>query len=153
MNLIIRDATPEDVDTIVAFNAAMAEETEARTLDSERLRHGVRAILGDASRGQYWIAAAGGETVGQVMATREWSDWRNGWFWWLQSVYVAPPHRRRGVFRALYARVRDEARNAGACGLRLYVDRRNERAQRTYESLGMNMTEYRVMETLFTGDE
>ena len=149
MTLTIRDATPDDVGTIVAFNAAMASETEARTLDTTRLTRGVRAIVDDASRGRYWIATDRGRTVGQVMATREWSDWRNGWFWWLQSVYVAPSHRRRGVFRALFTRVRDEARDAGACGLRLYVEHENHVAADTYRALGMADAGYAMLELGF----
>ena len=149
MTITIRDATPADADTVVAYNAAMAEETESKTLDRSVLTPGVAAVLDDPERGRYWIAEHDGVTIGQVMVTREWSDWRNAWFWWLQSVYVAPEFRRQGVFRALYERVRDEAQSAGACGLRLYVEHENSAAADTYRALGMADADYAMLELTF----
>ncbi len=149
MTITIRDATAADADTVVSFNAAMAEETESKTLDRSVLTPGVTAVLDDAERGRYWVADIDGVAVGQVMVTREWSDWRNAWFWWLQSVYVAPDHRRRGVFRALYEHVREQARAAGACGLRLYVEHENSGAADTYRALGMADADYAMLELTF----
>jgi ribosomal protein S18 acetylase RimI-like enzyme len=145
--LNIRDATSTDVDILVQFNAAMARETEAKTLDPAILKAGVAAVLTEPRRGFYLIAEHAGEIAGCLMITYEWSDWRNGDWWWLQSVYVRPENRRDGVFRALYAEVeRRAAANAGVAGLRLYVERDNTRAQKTYAALGMHETHYRMYE-------
>jgi GNAT superfamily N-acetyltransferase len=145
----IRPARADDADTLVEFNARMAEETEGLKLARDVLSKGVRGGLADAAKALYFVADAGGHVVGQLMITKEWSDWRNGDVWWVQSVYVHPDHRRRGVFRALYARARDEGRRAGAVGVRLYVDDHNAAAQQVYERLGMRMSNYRVMEEMF----
>jgi len=145
----VRAAAPGDRDAIVEFNLAMALESEGRALDRARLARGVERALADARRGRYLIAEAGGETAGCLLLTSEWSDWRDGWFWWIQSVYVAPRHRGRGVYRALHERVREEARREGdVVGLRLYVERDNDVAQRTYARLGMGETAYRLYEEL-----
>ncbi len=127
----------------------MAEETEGRPLDPNIIGPGVLALLNDADKGRYWVAEANGEVVGQIMVTYEWSDWRNGSLWWIQSVYVHPDHRRSGVFSALYHRVEAIAQKNDACGLRLYVEHNNERAQETYKALGMINPNYLVMETIF----
>jgi len=154
MNFSIRDATVSDAATIADFNARMAEETEGRTLDPDIIGPGVAAILTDQTKGRYWVATSGETIIGQLMVTYEWSDWRNGSIWWIQSVYVHGDYRRRGVFSALYRHVESLARrDPQVCGIRLYVERENDRAQRTYESLGMDMTDYRVMQSIFTGDE
>lgn len=145
----IRDATPADVDVLVAFNAAMAEETEGLALDRARLREGVAAVFADARRGRYRVVEDGGEVVGALLVTYEWSDWRNADWWWIQSVYVRPTHRGRGAFSALYADVEAAARDAGACGLRLYVEQHNTRAQRTYQRLGMSASHYAMYERAF----
>jgi ribosomal protein S18 acetylase RimI-like enzyme len=145
----IRPGAPRDAETIADFNAAMAQETEHLTLDRPTLLAGVRAALADVSKARYFVADAGGRVVGQLMLTREWSDWRNGDIWWIQSVYVARDFRGRGVFKALYRHVQQLARVAGAAGLRLYVEKENGAAQKTYESLGMSLTHYLVMEELF----
>ena len=150
MTVIIRDATADDCDIIASFNSQMSEETEGRPLDSDTIRSGVAALLADQSKGRYWVAVDGDVIAGQIMVTYEWSDWRNGMLWWIQSVYVAPGHRRRGVFTALYRHVKQQAQDSGdAAGLRLYVEQGNARAQATYESLGMSMTGYRIMQELF----
>jgi ribosomal protein S18 acetylase RimI-like enzyme len=144
--IIIRRGTIADAATIADFNAAMALETEQLTLDRDTLDAGVRAALRDESKAVYFLAEIAGHVVGQLMITHEWSDWRNGPLWWIQSVYVHQDHRRRGVFRALYAHAREQAKRAGAVGVRLYVEENNHLGQATYRSLGMEMTHYRVME-------
>jgi len=142
-----RQAMPDDLEILVEFNAAMARETEGKALDRDRLRAGVAAVLTDGDRGFYLVAESAGTVVGQLLVTFEWSDWRNGYFWWIQSVYVAPEHRRRGVYRMLETRVRDEARRRGhVCGLRLYVARGNRIAQRVYANLGMRRSQYEMFE-------
>lgn len=145
--LKLRAATERDLDVLVDFNAAMALETEALTLDRTRLRAGVAALLADPAKGRYRVAERAGAVVGALMLTREWSDWRCGDWWWIQSVYVRPDARRAGVFRALFERAAAEARaDAGVCGLRLYVERDNLRAQATYRAMGMEETHYRLYE-------
>jgi ribosomal protein S18 acetylase RimI-like enzyme len=152
--LEIRDATPDDADIIANCNSNLAFETEGEGLAPGIVGPGVAAVLADASKGRYWVAEADGRVVGQIMVTYEWSDWRNGMIWWIQSVYVDSEYRRGGVFSALYRHVESLARNdPDVSGVRLYVNSRNERAQRTYESLGMDMTDYRVMEAMFNEDK
>ena len=154
LNISIRDATSADAAIIADFNASLAFESEGMRLDPELVGPGVNALLSDPSKGRYWMAEAAGKIVGQIMVTYEWSDWRNGMIWWIQSVYVHGEHRRSGVFSALYRHVESLARqDSQVCGIRLYVEHENARAQRTYESLGMNMTDYRVMQSMFSGDE
>jgi GNAT superfamily N-acetyltransferase len=159
VNLRIREARAADADLLARWNVAMALETEHKTLDPGTVRAGVAAGLADPARARYFIAmrealAAGRETlaepVGTLMLTREWSDWRNGEWWWIQSVYVEEGHRRQGVFAALYRHVEQLARDAGGViGLRLYVERDNADAQRTYASLGMADAGYRIYEAEF----
>lgn len=150
MAIVVRQAQQEDAATLVAFNQAMAEETEGKGLESERIVAGVEAALVDPDLGRYFVACVDGEIVGQLMQTREWSDWRNGLVWWIQSVYVLPDWRRRGVFRTLYDHLRRQAQSAeDVVGLRLYVERDNEGAQATYVQLGMNTAGYVVMEEMF----
>ena len=145
----IRKATLDDLETIVDFNIRLAAESEDTHLDRETVRGGVRGLLADAARGAYYVACGPG-IVGQMMHTHEWSDWRNGDIWWIQSVYVHPDHRRRGVCRALYEHVRTlAAADPGVVGLRLYVERENAVAQATYAGLGMRMAGYLVMQDLF----
>jgi len=148
MGLTIRRAVPADEGVLVAFNAALAWETEHKRLRADVLTAGVRAVFADAARGFYTLALdEAGAAVGQMMVTFEWSDWRNGWFWWVQSVYVRADARRKGVFRALYKEVeRQAAADPTVIGLRLYVERDNARAQATYRALGMTDTTYGVME-------
>ena len=147
MTLTIRRATPADAPVLVAFNAAIAWETEHKRLDPAVLAAGVGAVLADPARGFYTVAERGGEVVGQMMITYEWSDWRNGWFWWIQSVYVAEIARRGGVFRALYRAIeRQAAADPSVIGLRLYFETDNARAQATYRALGMSDTAYGMME-------
>jgi len=148
--ITVRDATPADAPTIVEFNAALALESEGKRLDPALIGPGVRALLADATKGRYFIAEQDGRIVGQTMITYEWSDWRDGTFWWIQSVYVPVDSRRAGVFRTLHAYILALARaTPGVCGLRLYVERGNERAKRTYEALGMDGGVYELLEQDF----
>ncbi len=147
--LSIRDANPDDIGTIVEFNAAIARETEDLELDRERLLAGVTAIVNDSGKGRYFMATANGKVVGQTMVTFEWSDWRNGDFWWIQSVYVTPEARSMGVFSSLYDHIVKTARRHDVRGLRLYVDSHNLRALKVYEKLGMHESQYRMMEVDF----
>jgi ribosomal protein S18 acetylase RimI-like enzyme len=150
MNIAIRRATPDDAQTLALHNAAMAAETETITLDPERALRGVEAVLRDPAKGFYLLAEADGAVAGQLMITFEWSDWRNGVFWWLQSVYVRPEHRRRGVFTRLYRAMREEAdKSGGVCGVRLYVESANQRAQQTYQRLGLRQAHYQMYEEDF----
>jgi len=149
MSTAIRIAQPSDVSFLVACNAAMARETEHKTLDHDVLTRGTQAVFDDPLRGFYLVAEHDGQPAGCLLITYEWSDWRNGNWWWFQSVYVTPAARRHGVFRALYAEVERRARAAGAVGLRLYVERDNERAQRTYASLGMEEEPYKMLRRAF----
>ncbi|MBL9023376.1 MAG: GNAT family N-acetyltransferase [Myxococcales bacterium] len=137
--------------SIVAGNQALAWETEQKVLDAARLERGVLAVLRDPAKGFYLVAVdEAGEVVGQLMVTYEWSDWRDGTFWWIQSVYVVPPARRRGVYRALYQRALEMAKaDNGVCGVRLYVERKNTPAQATYEALGMMRAHYEMFEVDF----
>jgi GNAT superfamily N-acetyltransferase len=125
----------------------LAAETENLRLDSERVQTGVAALLKDPSKGLYYVAEVDGTVAGQVMITYEWSDWRNGSIWWLQSVYVKPEFRRQGIFRALFKHLESLARERDdVCGLRLYMHADNTRARRSYEELGMKHTKYEVFE-------
>jgi ribosomal protein S18 acetylase RimI-like enzyme len=149
----VRAARRGDVAAIVDFQRAMAHETEDKDLDRARVTRGVEAVF-DAvdgkDRGWYLVAEANGAAVASLMVTYEWSDWRAGWFWWIQSVYVVAPHRGRGVYRALYAEVLRLARERGdVCGVRLYVEHDNTAAQAVYERLGMHRTHYHLYEVDF----
>ncbi len=147
MEIMYRDATPADVPAIIDFQLAMARETESLELDREVLTHGVNAIFNEPSLGRYYVAATGATAIASLMITYEWSDWRNGMVWWIQSVYVVPTFRRRGIYAGLYSHVRrlvdDEA---SVRGIRLYVDNRNVDAQQVYARLGMEGEHYRVFE-------
>jgi ribosomal protein S18 acetylase RimI-like enzyme len=145
----IRHAVPSDAPTLVAFNRAMAMETEDLALDPQIVFKGVGAVLADPSKGIYFLAELDDHPAGCLLITHEWSDWRNGDIWWIQSVYVHPDFRRRGVFKALYRHVEQAARAAGAVGVRLYVEQENTPAQATYLSLGMELSHYRLMQVLF----
>jgi len=128
----------------------MALETEGKTLDYITLKQGVSEVLSDPLKGFYLIAVFSGSVVGQLMITSEWSDWRNGYFWWIQSVYVKPENRLHGIYRALNEEVLSLAKNNGnICGIRLYVDRDNTIAQRVYHNLGMSTSNYDMYEIEF----
>ena len=143
----IRRGAQADRDLIAANNRAMALETEGKRLDALASAAGVDGLFADPARGFYLLAERAGQCVGQLMVTREWSDWRNADFWWIQSVYVEPAERRKGVFSALYRHLEAEARaDPAVCGLRLYTEHGNENAQRTYEALGMRKAHYLMYE-------
>jgi len=158
-NYRIRSAEAADCDLLARWAQAMALETEHKHLDPGTVHAGVAAGIADPAKARYFIAMhdaalAGRETigvaVGTLMVTHEWSDWRNGDWWWIQSVYVAPEQRRRGVFAALYRHVEELARaTPGVIGLRLYVERDNAAAQRSYAALGMDDAGYRIFEAGF----
>jgi GNAT superfamily N-acetyltransferase len=142
-----REATPDDAGSIVDFQLAMARETENLDLDREVLSRGVAAVFADPSLGRYFVAAEEEDVIASLMVTYEWSDWRNGLVWWIQSVYVVPAFRRRGVYAGLYGHVRGLVESDAAIrGIRLYVDERNKAAQEVYARLGMNGEHYRVFE-------
>jgi GNAT superfamily N-acetyltransferase len=128
----------------------MALETEALVLPRERVLRGVQRVFSDPGRGRYYVAQQNSQVLACLLITFEWSDWRDAWYWWIQSVYVAPHARRVGVFRTLYEYIQIRARETGkACGLRLYVERGNSRAQSTYSQLGMHETHYCLYEESF----
>lgn len=150
MSIEIRKARVHDARSIAQYNCAMAQETEGHTLDMATLSAGVLAVFERPERGSYWVAERDGKVVGCLLVTHEWSDWRNGDIWWIQSVYVVPAVRRCGVFTALYRAVEAAARaQAEVCGLRLYVEQGNAVAQAVYQRLGMRDSGYRVMEAFF----
>ena len=143
----VRRAVAADAPLIAEYNQRLAQETEGKALPADVLAAGVAAVLADPRKGLYFVAELEGAPVGQLMVTTEWSDWRNGWIWWIQSAYVRHEARRRGVFRALYEHVLAAARaEPEVVGLRLYVERGNDRAQATYLRLGMERTGYLVLE-------
>ena len=150
MDIIVREGRPGDLEAIVAFNRAMAMETEHKTLDPAIVTSGVRRALQDPGKGRYLLAVATDRVVGQLMFTLEWSDWRDGWLWWIQSVYVDPEWRGRGIFSCLYRHLEEAASKADDVrGLRLYVESENERAQQVYRALGMRPAGYLVLEMIF----
>jgi ribosomal protein S18 acetylase RimI-like enzyme len=149
-NIEIRVASPADAEFLVRGNAEMALETEHLSLDFDRLRDGVHAVFENPARGVYYLATTGARRAGMMMITYEWSDWRNGVFWWIQSVFVEPEFRSQGVFKALYRHVENLAMaTPGVAGLRLYVENGNSRAQNTYQGVGMKRTAYQMYETDF----
>ena len=146
----IRQASEDDFSDLVRFNLEMALETEGRKLDAETLKAGVKGIFEDATRGFYLVAEIDGVTTGSLMVTKEWSDWRNGDFWWIQSVYVLPEYRRQGVFRQLYEEARGRAKaDDGVCGCRLYVETENQSARQVYLKHGFVETGYLLFEDVF----
>ncbi len=144
--VIIRKATPVDAPDIIDFQLKMAWETEELTLDKVTVTKGVNAVFHDLSRGQYYVAESSGIVVASLLITYEWSDWRNCNVWWFQSVYVVPDFRRQGIFRKMYMHIRQLAEENDIAGLRLYVETKNSRAQKTYEALGMSSEHYSFYE-------
>ena len=143
MPIAIRVAERRDAPVVAEFNRRMAEETEHKHLDPAVLLAGVAALLSDRDKGIYYLACAGQDIAGQLMITREWSDWRNGWWWWIQSVYVRADWRRKGIFQALYRHILEAAKaEENVLGLRLYVEKDNAAAQSTYQKLGMTPMPY-----------
>jgi GNAT superfamily N-acetyltransferase len=146
-DILYRDATRADVPAIIDFQIAMARETEELDLDRDILTKGVNALFGDPSLGRYYVADVDGRAVASLMITYEWSDWRNGMVWWIQSVYVDPSFRKRGIYAGLYAHIKAiVAPDPSIRGIRLYVDNRNVSAQQVYARLGMSGEHYKVFE-------
>ena len=143
----IRKAEQLDIEALIGFNEAMAFETEGKKLFTGTLRKGVEAVFDDPQKGFYVVAEDDGRAIGGLMVTYEWSDWRNAWFWWIQSVYVNPEYRGKRIYSQLYDFVKREASASGnVCGIRLYVEKENDHAQRVYEKLGMEETYYLMYE-------
>jgi GNAT superfamily N-acetyltransferase len=149
LRIVVRDALLGDAESIVAFNDALARETESKVLDLLVLRRGVETALREPERLRYWVAESEGRVVAMAGVTREWSDWRNTWLWWFQSVYVLPDHRGRGVMSAIFAAIQDAARAEGAGGVRLYVEQQNDRAKTFYEHQGLKPGGYEVYEQIW----
>ncbi|MCP4750526.1 MAG: GNAT family N-acetyltransferase [Proteobacteria bacterium] len=150
MDLNIRTGRECDAEIIAEYNIAMAEETEGKSLIPTRIRSGVQNLIKSPDLGFYLVAEKQDNVVASLMITTEWSDWRNGLFWWVQSVYVHPEYRCQGVYRKLYSHVKTLAYEKGnVCGIRLYVERDNQIAQKTYRSQGMKETHYRLFEEEF----
>lgn len=147
--ILIRVAKATDAAVIARFNSAMALETEGKALAPERINPGVKALFDHPEYGFYLVAEKDGQVAGCLMITFEWSDWRNGLVWWIQSVYIAPAFRRQGIYRRLYDYVRILAsEKPNVCGFRLYVEKENHAAQKTYEALGMQETVYKMYEQM-----
>jgi GNAT superfamily N-acetyltransferase len=149
----ITPSTPDDARTIVEYNIALAAETECKSLNRATVQKGVRAVLNDSAKGRYFVARLSegeeaGVVIGQLMVTFEWSDWRNGMMWWVQSVYVRSDWRRKGVFRALFQHVVEQAQRESVPCVRLYVEEHNASARETYASLGLEPTGYLVLERI-----
>jgi GNAT superfamily N-acetyltransferase len=143
----IRLAYKTDIPALVEFNQAMALETEGKHLDGETLRSGVEGVFEDSKKGFYVVTEETGKIEGGLMVTFEWSDWRNAWFWWIQSVYIRPEARGKRLYSRMYEFVKERAAEAGnVCGYRLYVETDNAHAQRVYESVGMHASHYLMYE-------
>lgn len=145
--VFVRLAEKADAERLIDFNQAMALETEGKNLDSEILASGVKAVFQDESKGFYVVAESAGKIVGGLMVTYEWSDWRNKWFWWIQSVYILPDFRGKRIYSELYDFVKQKALGKkNVCGFRLYVEKDNLNAQKVYEKLGMESSYYLMYE-------
>lgn len=145
--IISKYANKDDISTIVNFNSAMAMETESKQLDSVTVRKEVEAALKNRELGFYLIAESDGVPIGQLMVTKEWSDWRNREFWWIQSVYIHTDYCKNNIYRKLYSEVIKSAKESGkVCGIRLYVDKNNTKAQKVYSKLGMTESNYLLFE-------
>jgi ribosomal protein S18 acetylase RimI-like enzyme len=146
INFVVSRGEVCDIDTIVQFQADMAMESEGCVLDKEKVTKGVTAAMLDDSKGIYWVAKTDERTIGSLMITREWSDWNNEWYWWIQSVYVTPEYRKQGVYKAMYQKVKDAAKENNVSQIRLYADKTNLSAQKAYQSLGMHESHYLMFE-------
>jgi GNAT superfamily N-acetyltransferase len=145
--ITVKKASPEYADGIAGFQIAMALETESLNLDKEIVKQGVRAVFRDLGKGRYFIALDGDKLIASLMITYEWSDWRNGTVYWIQSVFVLPEYRGKGVFKQMYLYIKDLVLNDPALtGIRLYVDKTNRRAQKVYEKMGMDGSHYQLFE-------
>ena len=146
LDLKIARGDASDIDAIVRFQVDMAMESEGTMLDMDRLTLGVTSAINDEQKGTYLVARTNGTPIGSLMVTREWSDWNNMWYWWIQSVYVMPEYRNRGVYRAMYTTLKDMAKESGVSQVRLYADRTNHSAQQVYRRLGMTESHYLMFE-------
>ena len=146
LDLTITRGKVSDIDAIVRFQADMAMESEGTILDMDRLTLGVTSAINDEQKGTYLVARANDTPIGSLMVTREWSDWNNMWYWWIQSVYVMPEYRKKGVYKAMYATLKDMAQENGVSQIRLYADRTNLSAQQVYQRLGMRESHYLMFE-------
>lgn len=146
---MIRSAKREDIDKLAGFQVLMAKETEDLDLEPETVISGVTAIFDDPSKGFYLVTEENGEVVASLMITYEWSDWRAKTTWWIQSLYVKPEHRKKGIYRAMYEHLMKQIKNDDTVGgIRLYVDKTNVKAQKTYEALGMDGEHYKLYEEM-----
>lgn len=146
-NFRIRTASRGDAAALINFNQAMALETEGKQLEEEKITYGVEAVFTDEKKGFYVVAESEDRIVGGLMVTYEWSDWRNKWFWWIQSVYILPEGRGQKLYSRMYTFVKERAAEAGnVCGFRLYVETENTHAQKVYEALGMASSHYLMFE-------
>ena len=136
----------DDIESIVQFQAKMAMESEGTTLNLEKVTKGVTAAMNDESKGIYWVAKVNGKVIGSLMVTREWNDWNNEWYWWIQSVYVLPDYRKHGVYKAMYSTLKEVAKENKVSQIRLYVDKTNHPAQQVYQRLGMHESHYLMYE-------
>ena len=148
LDLTITQGKASDIDTIVRFQADMAMESEGTMLDMDRLTLGGSYAINDEQKGIYLVARANDTPIGSLMLTREWSDWNNQWYWWIQSVYVMPEYRKKGVYKAMYTTLKDMARENGVSQIRLYADRTNLSAQQVYQRLGMTESHYLMFEEI-----
>jgi len=148
MEISIRQANRSDAEIIIGFQENMALETESIILDNKIICSGVYAVFDDPSRGRYYVACSESKVLASLLITYEWSDWRNCYIWWFQSVFIMPEYRRRGIFKQMYEFIRDKACNEGIGGLRLYVELNNKKAQKTYEAMGMCGEHYKMYEWL-----
>lgn len=146
METIITKGRIEDIEAIAQFQVDMAMESEGTLLDKNTLINGVTAVMKYQNKGCYYVALVEGKAVGSLLLTREWSDWNNGWYWWIQSVYVAPDFCRQGIYRSLYHAVCSDAKEQNVAQVRLYVDKTNIRGQKVYASLGMHESHYLMYE-------
>ena len=147
--ILIRIAKKDDAPALVEFNQAMALETEGKRLETNILQSGVEAVFDDDKKGFYVVAESENKIIGGLMITFEWSDWRDTWFWWIQSVYILPEGRGRKIYSRLYDFVKEKARARGdVCGIRLYVEKENEHAQKVYEKVGMEKSYYLMYEEM-----
>ena len=146
INYTISVGNENDTAAIAQFQVDMAQESEGTALDHELVLKGVAAAMADKYKGTYIVARGEGEAIGSLMLTREWSDWTNKWYWWIQSVYVKPEYRGKGAYRAMYQKIKEMAREEGIAQIRLYVDKTNYSAQKVYQKLGLAECHYYMYE-------
>jgi len=152
MMILVREAVIDDAEVISNFQVAMAMETESFGLDKNKVSRGVKAVFGDKSKGQYFVAMAGDRVIGSLMITYEWSDWRNQWVWWIQSVYIVPSYRGKKIFTKMYQTIKDSVEKEDTvAGVRLYVDLTNVHAREVYKAIGMNGEHYQLFEWMKEG--